>query len=305
MSDVERVVETRDLTKYYGTHRALDGLTLQVPKGSVFGLLGQNGAGKSTTIRLLLGLIRPSQGEVLLFGEPLAEARMKLLARVGCLVEGPAFYPYLSGEANLRSLGELCGEIEKGRVQAVLERVGLGDRGGDRYRGYSTGMRQRLGLAAALLHDPELVILDEPMSGLDPPAVVMVRNLIRELADSGKTVVVSSHMLSEVELACDQVAIINKGQVVAQGAVSDLIRPSGARVDVKTDAPERAAELAGALPYVTSATPGVDGVVTILLSEDRPAELNSALVDGGVAVSALIPHKRTLEDLFHELAAKA
>lgn len=304
MGEPEWVIETRELTKVYGTHRAVDRLSLRVPRGSVFGLLGQNGAGKSTTLRMLLGLVKPSGGEVLIFGQPMASERMTLLPRIGCLIEGPAFYPYLTGYRNLMAMGSLMGGVETARVQECLQRVGLGDRGGDRYRGYSTGMRQRLGIAAALLHDPELVIVDEPMSGLDPPAVVLVRDLIGQLRDEGKTVLVSSHMLHEVELACDQVAIIEKGEVIAQGEVKTLIKHEVGRVDVSTEDVDQALEAARALDFVQSAETS-DGGIRVNVGEAHSHELNKALVGAGVRVTALVPRAQTLEELFHELAAKA
>ncbi len=300
--DPDLVIETRALSKWYGTHRAVHELALRVPRGAIFGLLGQNGAGKSTTIRMLLGLVRPSGGEVRLFGRPLAKERMTLLGRVGCLVEGPAFYPYLSGAQNLRELGALAGGVTPERVRHCLERVGLGERGHDRYGGYSTGMRQRLGIAAALLHDPELVILDEPLNGLDPPAVLLVRDLIRELRAAGKTVFISSHILHEVELVCDQVAIVNRGSVVAQGGVADLLRADRTHVRVLTRDTERAVEVAAALPDVLGVERRAEGELLVELSEDAPARLNRALVEAGVEVAGLLRHQRSLEELFHELA---
>jgi ABC-2 type transport system ATP-binding protein len=296
------VIQTLGLSKTYGRRQAVRELDLQVPPGCVFGLLGQNGAGKSTTIRLLLGLIRPTRGEARLFGRNVQTHRLEVLRRVGCLVEGPAFYPYLTGAANLKGLGDLAGGVTRERVQQCLERVGLGDRGGDRYQGYSTGMRQRLGLAAAILHDPELVILDEPMSGLDPPAVLLVRRLVRSLVDDeGKTVILSSHILHEVELACDAVAVIEQGRVVAQGRVLDLLHPEHARLEVRLDRPQEAADLLGGLDYVLKVAP-VGSTLHLELEGERAGDVNRALVEGGHRVHALIPHRRTLEELFHDLA---
>lgn len=299
------VIRTRGLTKAYGARFAVRGLDLDVPRGCAFGLLGQNGAGKTTTIRLLLGLVRPTAGEVLLFGRPFATERMALLPRIGCMVEGPAFYPYLSARKNLRYLGDIAGGVAAARVDECLARVGLLDRGDDLYRGFSTGMRQRLGIAAALLLDPELVVLDEPVSGLDPPAVLVVRRLIRDLVErDGKTVVVSSHLLHEVELSCDRVAVIEQGRVVAAGEVKTLLHPDQAWVDVTTPAPERAAELARGLEGVRTVEVRGDGVA-VGLDGARAADLNRHLVSGGVEVQALVPRKRTLEELFHELTGTA
>lgn len=303
---MDTVAETRDLVKSYGATRAVDGLDLRVPRGSVFGLLGQNGAGKSTTLRCLLGLVKPSAGKVLLLGEAMPTRRLSVLSRVGALIEGPAFYPYLSGARNLLLLGRLArpAGVDEAAVRRALERVGLADRGGDPYRGYSTGMRQRLGIAAAILHDPELVVLDEPMSGLDPPAVVRIRQLIAELRAEGKTVLLSSHMLHEVELACDEVAIIEGGRVVAAGSVAELLHPEAARVEVDTTESERALELARALPQVSRAELRPGGIVVELPAEES-AQLNRALVGGGVPVSALRPRAKTLEELYHELAGSS
>jgi ABC-2 type transport system ATP-binding protein len=299
------VLRTRGLTKAYGARLAVRGLDLDVPRGCAFGLLGQNGAGKTTTIRMVLGLVRPTAGEVTLFGRPLATERLALLPRVGCLVEGPAFYGYLSARDNLQLLGDVAGGVAPAQVQRCLERVGLGDRGGDLYRGFSTGMRQRLGIAAALLMDPELVILDEPVSGLDPPAVLVVRRLIRALVEEErKTVLISSHLLHEVEVSCDRVAVLEQGQVVAQGAVADLLRPDEAWVDVTTSDPDRAAEVARGLDGVRSVERR-DGGLAVALGAPVHAALNRRLVEAGLEVSALVPRRRTLEELFHSLAGTA
>jgi ABC-2 type transport system ATP-binding protein len=298
----EPVVRVRGLTKVYGARTAVDRIDLEVPAGTVFGLLGQNGAGKTTTIRMLLGLVAPTAGEVRLFGRDMPGERLALLPRIGCLVEGPAFYPYLTARKNLALLGALSGGVDAARVQACLERVGLGDRGDDLYRGFSTGMRQRLGIASALLHDPALVILDEPVNGLDPPAILLVRKLIRDLAErEGKTVLVSSHLLHEVEVSCDRVAIIEKGRVVAHGTIQELVRPDVHRVDVETPDTARAAEVARAVAGVSKVDVRQDGL-TATLDGATSAQLNRALVEAGVSVVALVPRRRTLEELFHTLA---
>jgi ABC-2 type transport system ATP-binding protein len=303
--DAEPVVRTRGLTKVYGARRAVNGLDLEVPRGCAFGLLGQNGAGKTTTIRMLLGLVRPTAGEVRLFGRSLEAERMTLLPRIGCLVEGPAFYPYLPAARNLKCLGDVAGGVTWARVEECLGRVGLGDRGKDLYRGFSTGMRQRLGIAAALLLDPELVILDEPVSGLDPPAILVVRRLIRDLVErEGKTVVVSSHLLHEVEVSCDRVAILEQGRVVASGKVSELLHPEQAWVDVGVSEPERAAEVARGLEGVKAVEVRA-GAIAVGLEGPRQAALNRRLVEAGLEVSSVVPRRRTLEEMFHELAGTA
>lgn len=299
---VEAVVEARGLVKCYGKHHALTGLDLRVPRGSIYGLLGPNGAGKSTTLRVLLGLVRPTAGEVLLFGEPFKKKRLALLRRVGCLVEGPTFYPYLSGEDNLRWLGRLAGADASGeRAKTCLEWVGLGSRGKDRYAGYSTGMRQRLGLAAALMHDPELLILDEPLNGLDPPAVLLVRDLIRRLGREGKTILISSHVLHEVELVCDRVAILREGKLLAEGVVAELIHPERQRLELHVGAGDCArvlSEFAGLESFTKT-----DAGFELELKEDAsPADVNRALVEAGCEVKALIPRQVSLESLFHDLS---
>ncbi len=309
----EPVIEARGLAKVYGGRPAVDGLDLVVPRGSVFGLLGRNGAGKTTTMRMLLGLIRPTRGSIRLFGRALERERLALLPRIGCLVEGPAFYPYLTGRQNLALLGGLIRPVSPEHVQAALERVGLGDRGDDRFGAYSTGMRQRLGIAAALVHDPELVVLDEPVNGLDPPAVLLVRRLIRRLVEEeGRTVLVSSHLLHEVELTCDRLAIIERGRVVAAGETRALVRPDEERVEVTASDAGRALALCRGLPFVRDARPASApeggpgaGAVLVALDGPRAGDLNRALVEAGLEVSALVPRRRTLEELFHALARDA
>lgn len=308
MSDL--VLEARDLVKVYSGHRALDGMHLSVPRGAVLGLLGPNGAGKSTTLRVVLGLVRPTRGEVKLFGRPLAKERLSLLRRVGSLVEGAAFYEQLSAVDNLRWLGELAGGAPKDRIESLLEDVGLSKRGGDAVKTYSTGMRQRLGLAAAILHDPELVVLDEPLSGLDPPAVLLVRALIRRLAKEGKTVVVSSHALHEVEQVCDRVTIVRSGRVLAEGAVNELLDPDSVRLELEVDDLAQASKLLAADAAVenveeASDEAGVGRLLVQLAQREEAARLNRLLVEAGIAVSAFVPRRPSLEELFHQLAGDA
>mgnify|MGYP003673228978 FL=1 len=306
MSDL--VLEARDLVKVYAGQRALDGMHLSVPRGAVLGLLGPNGAGKSTTLRVVLGLVRPTRGEVKLFGRPLAKERLSLLRRVGSLVEGAAFYEQLSAVDNLRWLGELAGSAPRDRIESLLEDVGLSKRGGDAVKTYSTGMRQRLGLAAAILHDPELVVLDEPLSGLDPPAVLLVRALIRRLAKEGKTVIVSSHALHEVEQVCDRVTIVRSGRVLAEGAVSELLDPDSVRLELEVDDHELATKLLAADAAVESVAeaPGETPRLLVQLAQrEEAARLNRLLVEAGIAVSAFVPRRPSLEELFHSLAGDA
>ncbi len=222
------ILQTQGLSKAYGKRLAVRGLNLEVARGEVFGFLGPNGAGKTTTIRMLLNLIKPTFGEVKLFGQRLdQQSAGSLLPRVGALIEQPAFQSYLSGRDNLIAVGGYTGGVEFKRVDEVLNIVGLGERGKDRYSTYSLGMRQRLGVGAALLTDPELIILDEPGNGLDPAGIVEMRELIRRLAQMKKTIFVSSHILAEVRQVCTRIGIVRGGQVIATGAVDELLRSTG------------------------------------------------------------------------------
>jgi ABC-2 type transport system ATP-binding protein len=229
----EAVVRTVGLTKRYGKRLAVNGLNLEVQRGDVFGLLGPNGSGKTTTLRMLLGLVWPTEGEIHMFGGDLAEAdqRRTALRRVGAVVEQPAFYPYLSGRENLRGVAIFAGLADsaetRARIQEALEHVGLSDRAKDAYRKYSLGMKQRLGIAAALLMEPELVILDEPTNGLDPAGVVEVRGLIGTLAQRGITILLSSHLLYEVQQVCTRVAVLKEGVLLGQGTVAELLAAQG------------------------------------------------------------------------------
>ena len=311
----EVVLETRNLTKKYGSRPAVEGLDLQVYRGEVFGFLGQNGAGKTTTLRLVLGLIEPTAGDVLLFGKSLARDRLTLLARIGALVETPAFYPFLSGRRNLLLLGNATGTATVERANECLDAVGLLDRGDDLYKGYSRGMKQRLGIAWAMLGKPELILLDEPLNGLDPPAVLVVRALIRKLADAGTTVFLSSHLLHEVEMSCDRVAIVDQGRLITEGSVEELIRPDRDVLEVECDDPHAALEVTSHLGFDVAARVEPSKreqranaphplVLTVELDAGRAPELTRALVQSGRAVSAIVPRRKTLEELFHARVAE-
>ena len=220
---MDTAIQTEGLTKRFGGRVAVDRLDLEVRPGQVFGFLGPNGAGKTTTIGMLLGLIRPTEGRALVLGHDVQREPELALADVGAMVEAPAFYPYLSGRDNLRVLAR-AGGLPMMRADAALDTVELSDRARDRFHAYSQGMRQRLGIAAALLHEPRLIILDEPTNGLDPAGQLEIRELIRTLAASGRTIFLSSHLLHEVEQLCDEVAILKAGRVVARGTVAELLR---------------------------------------------------------------------------------
>ncbi|WP_431942134.1 ABC transporter ATP-binding protein [Micromonospora marina] len=290
-------VQTRGLSKRYGGLTAVRDLDLTVRAGEVYGFLGPNGAGKTTTLRMLLGLVRPSAGTVRLLGRAPGAGR---LTGVGGLIEGPAFYPYLSGRDNLRVLARYGG-VGADRIATVLDLVDLTDRAGDRYTGYSLGMKQRLGVAAALLKDPRLLILDEPTNGLDPAGMADMRTLIRRLGAAGCTVLVSSHLLGEVEQICDRVGVIAGGRMVAEGSVAELCGSAGLRVlaDPLDEAVTRTRDLIGA-----DRVRVVDGGLDLSVEPDRAAWLNAELVGAGLAVRELRPRDRDLEQVFFELVER-
>jgi ABC-type multidrug transport system ATPase subunit len=289
------VIETHALSKRYGDTVAVDGLELRVRRGEVYGFLGPNGAGKTTTLRMLLGLVRPTSGTATILSVP--PGAPEGLARIGAMVETPAFYPYLSGRDNLRVLARHAG-VGDDRVEAVLDQVGLSDRARNRSAGYSLGMKQRLGVAAALLKNPELLILDEPTNGLDPAGMAEMREFIRSLGADGRTVVLSSHLMVEVEQVSDRVGVIRDGRLVAEGTVEELRGRAALRVRAEPSA--EAARLIAALPEVTSVT-GVDGLLDVTVDNSRAAAVNRVLVEAGIAVSELYVQKASLEDVFLEL----
>jgi ABC-2 type transport system ATP-binding protein len=289
----EAAVVTEGLTKRYGSRAAVDGLSLTVRRGEVFGFLGPNGAGKTTTLRMLMGLVRPTSGAAWVLGRPAGES----LAGIGALIEGPGFYPYLSGRDNLRVLAKYAGTHQR-RIAQVLTTVDLVDRADDRYGTYSLGMKQRLGVAAALLKEPELVVLDEPTNGLDPAGITDMRALLRTLAAGGCTVVLSSHLLAEVEQVCDRVAVVSHGRLIVQGTVGDLVglgrlvieaEPLTAAVDITT----------GLLGDERVSV--VDGKLHVQAGPETAAQINRALVLSDVAVAALRQESRTLEEVFLQM----
>ena len=288
----EPIVTTTDLTKRFGDRIAVDRVSLTVRRGEVYGFLGPNGAGKTTTLRMLLGLVRPTGGEATVLGQP--PGAPDGLARIGALVEGPGFYQYLSGRDNLRVLARYA-QLDDIAVEAALELVDLTSRAGDRFKSYSLGMKQRLGVAAGLLGDPELLILDEPTNGLDPTGMADMRDLLRTLADQGQTVLLSSHLLGEVEQICDRVGVIAGGRLLTESTVADLRGQATilVRAEPLSTARDVVASVVGADRVST-----VDGSLRLSIGIDRSAELNRALVLAGVAVSEVRPLERTLEDAF-------
>jgi ABC-2 type transport system ATP-binding protein len=295
---MEPVIETRALTKRFGERAAVDSVDLVVPAGVAFGFLGPNGAGKTTLIRTLVGLTRATSGEVSLLGLPQPAKRREALARVGAIVEEPRFHPHLTGRENLRIVAAARDRDADGRIDESLARVGLTARAGDRVKTYSLGMRQRLGVARCLLADPQLLILDEPMNGLDPAGILEMRHLIRAFVDEGRTVFLSSHLLDEVEKTCDQVAIVDRGRVILQGGVRDIASTGDPTVLLDVDDTDAARRVLAAEPRVT----GVEvegGELRVTLSEGlEAAEVNRALVQAGVRVSRLEPARATLEEKF-------
>jgi ABC-2 type transport system ATP-binding protein len=294
MTQTAPLVEITGLTKRYGDTLAVDGVDLLVHPGEVYGFLGPNGAGKTTTLRILTGLIAPTSGTVRVLGGSPGQAQV--LARTGSMIESPAFYPYLSGLDNLRLLAEYA-EVPRPRIAEVLALVDLTDRARDRFSTYSLGMKQRLGVAAALLKDPELVILDEPTNGLDPAGMRDMRRLIRELGADGRTVLLSSHLLGEVQQICDRVGIISEGRMVAEHAVEELREQQELVI--------RAAPLDDAHSVLRNALGDVvhryDDTLRVSLPPTRAAEVNRVLVQAGIAVSELRSTERALEDVFFEL----
>jgi ABC-2 type transport system ATP-binding protein len=293
MSGHEHLVETRDLTKTYGRVTAVDRVALTVRRGEVYGFLGPNGAGKTTTLRMLVGLVRPTAGSATVLGRP--PGHPEALARTGVLIESPG--SYLSGRDNLRVVARYAG-VPAGRVDAVLDLVRLRDRAGDRYAGYSLGMKQRLGVAAALLKDPELLVLDEPTNGLDPAGMRDMRALVRELGARGHTVLLSSHLLGEVQQVCDRVGVISRGRLVAETTVAELRGEAGLLVAAEPLELARAAaeELLGAESVAV-----VDGTLRLRVDPAHAGKVSTALVDAGSTLTELRPLERTLEEAFLEM----
>ncbi len=294
-------IEARGLVKRYGRITAVDHVDLTVQAGDVYGYLGPNGAGKTTSLRMLLGLIRPDEGSARLFGrDPLAEGA-RALDGVAGFVEAPRFYPYLTGRRNLEHVAALDGDGAAGRIDAALDTVDLADRARDKVGGYSHGMRQRLGIAGALLRDPQLLLLDEPTTGLDPAGMRDMRRLVRRLADQGMTVLLSSHLMGEVEELCDRVAIVRSGRVVYEGSLDDLIATTAGTFELRTTDDGLARRIAEAQPGVSDVAPVARGVTFAAADEQVAAALSLALGEAGVGISALVPRTATLEELFFRM----
>jgi ABC-type multidrug transport system ATPase subunit len=287
------------LSKAYGKRLAVDHLDLQVDRGELFGFLGPNGAGKTTTIRMALGLVAPTNGSVEILGLEVRHNRSKVLPRVGALVESPALYGYLSGRNNLRAFGDLLGGVPQKRIDEVLEIVALKGRDKDRVKTYSMGMKQRLGLAIALLNNPDLLILDEPANGLDPAGIVEMRDLLRGLAADGKTVFISSHVLSEVQQICTRVAIINQGKLVRVAPVAELLEAPG-EFEVQVDSPDALVAALRLQPWGQEARVE-HGLVITRAPEGRGRNLIAFLVQNGHHPDTVSERQRDLEDIFLSL----
>jgi ABC-2 type transport system ATP-binding protein len=300
-------VEVHGLTKRFGTRAAVDNVDLLVPQGSAFGYLGPNGAGKTTLIRMLLGLIAADSGTMSLLGIPVPAERGRALARVGAIVDEPRFHGHLTGRENLKILAASRGADAGQQIAPALDRTRLTQRADDKVCAYSMGMRQRLGLAACLLADPQLLILDEPMNGLDPAGMHEMRDMIRGLADEGRTIVLSSHLLDEVERTCDQVAIVDHGKVIRQGPIGELTAGAGAAVEVQCSDPPAAARALGQPATASRITLTEDGLTVPLAAgpaREQAAQINRRLVEAGISVYGLRQAHASLEDWFLSVTSR-
>lgn len=293
------ILRTSRLTKRFGTLEAVKDLELELFRGEVLGFLGPNGAGKSTTVGMILGLVSPTRGSIELFGKKLDGNNWPLLRRVGAIIEEPAFFPYLSGRENLEALSIAIGGIPRTKIDEVLERVNLSERAGDRYDHYSMGMKQRLGIASTLLRDPELIILDEPTSGLDPAGTKEVRDLIPQLAHESRGVFLCSHLLHEVELVCDRIAIIKQGVKLADAPVQELLA-QGQLLQIKVDEPAQAIEVLKGLPWIKSARIE-NGYVIVDAPKDSASQVNKALAERNIFAAELLSRNVSLESVFLQL----
>jgi ABC-2 type transport system ATP-binding protein len=298
---VSAAIEARGLVKRYGDVTAVDHVDLTVRTGDVYGYLGPNGAGKTTSLRMLLGLIRPDAGAARLFGrDPLLEGA-RALDGVAGFVEAPRFYPYLSGRKNLELVAALDGGDAPERIDDALETVDLAKRAHDKVRGYSHGMKQRLGIAGALLRDPKLLLLDEPTTGLDPAGMRDMRALVHRLAEDGLTVLLSSHLMDEVEDLCDRVAIVRTGKVVHEGSLPELLASTAGRYTLRTTDDMRAAAIAADRPGISDVRFSEAGGLTLQAGEEAATALSIVLGEAGIGIAALVPRTATLEELFFRM----
>ena len=298
----EVAIRTRGLTKQYGQRLAVDSLNLEVYRGDIFGFLGPNGAGKTTTIRMMLHLITPTSGNIEVLGHDVALDSAEILPRVGALVETPALYLYMSGRDNLRAVGSVLGGVPESRIDEVLELVRLKGREKDRVKTYSLGMKQRLGVAMALLQDPDLLVLDEPANGLDPAGIVEMRDLMRSLAAAGKTIFISSHVLTEVRQICTRVAILDQGRLITETTIDELVRGHGEfAVRLEPAHTGEALELVRRQSWGRDARLDDDGALITAAPDGHGRDLNLFLVHAGFAPETLAPQAQDLEQIFLRL----
>ncbi|MEO8398887.1 MAG: ABC transporter ATP-binding protein [Ignavibacteriaceae bacterium] len=302
----QKIIEIKNLTKNFKDLKAVNNLTLNVFTGDVFGFLGPNGAGKSTTIRMLLSLIEPTSGEIKLFGKSLKKHRIEILKKIGAIVEKPDFYGYLSAYKNLEILGKLSfTDVSKKRIMEVLELVGLEKRYKSKVKTFSHGMKQRLGIAQALIHDPDLIVLDEPTTGLDPQGMKEIRDLILFLSkEKNKTIFISSHILYEIELVANRMIIINKGATQVEGKVNDLLNANDLKVTFEVDDPDKVKQLISITDWNRHLESIAKEKLIFSLKFEDIAPLNKYLIENNIAVSAVIP-KRSLEEYFLHITEKA
>ncbi|BCL81039.1 ABC transporter ATP-binding protein [Ktedonobacteria bacterium brp13] len=296
------VLRLNNLTKRYGQRTAVNNLNLSIKRGEIFGFLGPNGAGKTTTIRMIFGLATPTAGTIEIFGQNALQQRANVLPRVGALIETPALYLYMSGRNNLRAVAATLGGVSDARIDEVLKIVGLYGRQKDRVKTYSLGMKQRLGVAIALLQDPDLLILDEPANGLDPAGIVEMRDLMHSLSEEGKTVLISSHLLSEIQQICTRVAIINLGQLVTETTIDDLVSTKG-EYEVQLEQPEQALALIKQQSWGTNATINEAGKLVTVAPQNRGQDLNLFLVQAGFVPETIAVATRDLEQVFLQLTS--
>lgn len=298
----QAIIKVTNLAKKFGSFEAVKDVSFTVNKGDVFGFLGPNGAGKSTTIRCLLSLIQPDQGSIELFGQSLAKNRSSILKNIGSIIEKPDFYKYLSAQKNLEIFARISGaDVTKKDLAEMLDFVGLGSRAKHKVKGFSHGMKQRLGIAQTLLHKPELIILDEPTTGLDPQGIVEIRNLILRLKnEQNKTILLSSHQLSEIELIANRMVIINQGKSIVEGEVNSLLNSDETLVRIELDNASKAKSVIQEKLHITETTQISDHEIEVNISKNRVPDLCKCLVDSGLAIHAIEP-KRKLEDYFMKI----
>ncbi len=300
-----RVLECNGLTKQFGTLTAVDDLSFHLNQGEVLGFLGPNGSGKSTTVGMILGLVHPTKGSVSIAGKPISEHAEVVAEHTGAIIENPAFYPYLSGRDNLRALAIAAGDVPEQRIEELLKLVNMADRADNKYKSFSLGMKQRIGIAATLITNPALVILDEPTNGLDPAGQREIRSIIPRLAEEGHAVLLASHLLHEVEQDSDRVAIIRKGQLIREGSVSELLATGGyIEVAIAPEETDAAIRRLTAMPWVEGVEQ-VNGRLRITAPEDSGQAINRTLVEQGIYAGMIAPQRNSLESLFLDLTESA